>query len=161
MCIFIWILCGVALGQSMYGECFPTDEPWLTTKLPNGTLVFHGHWQNELGSIMILVPAFIDRNYIGWGGSYQSSVGDAAGRYGIKGRSILNNGVQIISWDVVWSNANKKVPSITSWNGYLDPNEKGKNAPKIYANWIMTDVSGAFWNSTLTGQDIFFQVPLT
>lgn len=155
----VYILLGIALGQSSYGECFSSDKPWITSKLPNSTLVFHAHWQNELGSVMALVPAFIGHNYIGWGGWYQSSVGDAAGKYDLKGRSILHNGVQIISWNVVWSNENKQVPSITSWSGYLDPNEKGKNAPKIYANWNLIDVSGAFWNSTLAGQDVFSQIP--
>jgi len=117
---------------------------------------FQGTWRNGLKSEMFLTIVFADPYYVEYRGWYESKVGDfgeSNGKYDIFGRSTINPGVEIISWNVVWANENKITNSVTSWNGYFDPTAKGKI--RFYADWIFTENNGAFWNSTLTGQDIF------
>lgn len=158
MLLFLLLLAISSSGALSSPHPIPSYQSFqkdLQTNSWNQTKIFHSHWQNELGSVMSLVPAKIGANYITWSGWYQTVVGDADGKYDLTGRSIVNNGVQLVTWNVVWSNSKRTSSSLSSWNGYLDPNEK---EPKIYANWILTSVSGAFWNSTLAGQDIFTQI---
>lgn len=95
-------------------------------------------WVNELGSQVVF---FADSNLLT--GYYTTHVGSTNSRT-LTGFTSKIKGITLMTWSVLFDSPF----SVAAWTGYCSRNV-------LSTHWILTSHSGAWWNSTLIGEDIF------
>jgi len=123
----------LSVGCVLAAEAFPIDS-----------IV----WTNQLGSNVTFSIEKTNTNTNGQVSGYYTSAVGITGRHPLVGWAV---GGRVISWTVKWQDQeHPNFFSVTSWNGYVD-----REFHSIVANWLLTSFTGAVWNSTLIGEDVF------
>ena len=88
-----------------------------------------------------------------FGGTYNSSVGDAKRWYVLTGQQDTKG--ETLGWTVNWENSYHNAKSVTTWSGQQQL--KGDD-PVILTTWLLTSQKTLKneWESTQIGFDIFF-----